>query len=144
MMTRQLTRGSMVALLALVGICMSAPALQAQSDGETTTADYYGTYELILPGMESGQPGSEMIATWTEEGMTVTQMGNTIIETGIELASTPGTIAVWDPNDEGSACGDEGLYLYEDDGTTITLTLLSDECDGRVQSANGAKMVRLD
>ena len=144
MMTRQLHRGSMVGLLALVGICMSASALRAQSEGESSTADYYGTYELILPGMEHGQPGSEMIAIWTEEGMTVTQMDNIVIETGIELGSTPGTLAIWDPNDEGTPCGDEGLYLFEDDGTTITLTLLSDECDGRVQSANGAKMVRLD
>lgn len=142
MMTRQLIRGSMVGLLALVGVCMSASALQAQD--EVTDADFYGTYELILPGMESAGPGSEMIATWTEEGMTVKQMDSVIIETGISLGSTPGTVAIWDETDQNPACAAEGLYLYEDDGTTITLSILSDECDGRAQSANGAKMVRLD
>ena len=141
-MTRQLLRGSMVGLFALAALCTSASAIQAQS--EVTDADFYGTYELVLPGVESAGPGSEMIATWTEEGMTVKQMDNVIIETGIALASTPGTIAIWDPSDQDPACGGEGLYLFEDDGTTITLTLLSDECDGRAQSANGAKMVRLD
>ena len=141
-MTRQLPRTSIAGLFALVGLCFSASAIQAQS--EVTEADFYGTYELILPGLEEGAPGSEMIATWTEEGMIVEQMGNVIIETGIGLASTPGTMAVWDPNGGNPACEAEGLYLFEDDGTTITLSLLSDECDGRVQSADGARMIRLD
>jgi hypothetical protein len=142
MMTRQLLRSSMVGLFVLAGLCTSVSALQAQS--ELTTADFYGTYELLLPGVEHGAPGSEMIATWTEEGMTVKQMDNVIIETGIELGSAPGTMAIWDPSDQNPACAAEGLYLFEDDGTTITLTLLSDECDGRAQSADGAQMVRLD
>lgn len=142
MMTRQLLRRSTVGLFVLAGLFTSASALQAQS--ELKTADFYGTYELLLPGVEEAGPGSEMIATWTEEGMTVTQMNNVVIETGIELASTPGTMAIWDPSDENSACGDEGLYLFEDDGTTITLSLLSDECEGRSQSADGARLVRLD
>ena len=132
----------MIGLFALAGVCASASALQAQS--EPTSADFYGTYELILPGVEADAPGSEMIATWTEEGMTVKQMDNVIIETGIQLASTPGTVAIWDPSDQNPACAAEGLYLFEDDGTTITLSLLSDECEGRAQSADGAKMVRLD
>ena len=141
-MTRQLLRGSMVGLFAIVALGTSASAVQAQT--EITEADFYGTYEVVLPGVESAGPGSEMIATWTEEGMTVEQMGNVIIETGIALGSAPGTIAFWDESDQDPACASEGLYLFEDDGTTITLTLLSDECNGRAQSANGAKMVRLD
>lgn len=142
MMTRQLGRSSIVGLIAMVGLVVSASALQAQS--EVTDADFYGTYELIIPGVESGGPGSEMIATWTEEGMTVKQMDAVIIETGIKLGSTPGTVAIWDDSDQNPACAAEGLYLYEDDGTTITLEILNDDCDGRAQSANGAKMVRLD
>lgn len=135
-------RSTLTGLLALALVGMSATALQAQE--EVTDDDFYGTYELILPGFEAGTPGSEMIATWNEAGMIVKQMDNVIIETGISLGSTPGTMAIWDESGQDPTCAAEGLYAYEDDGTTITLSVLSDECQGRVQSADGAKMVRLD
>ena len=135
-------RSTLTGLFALALVAASTTALHAQE--AVTDDDFYGTYELILPGFEAGAPGSEMIATWNEAGMIVKQRDNVIIETGISLGSTPGTMVIWDENGQDPTCAAEGLYLYEDDGTTITLEVLSDECQGRVQSANGAKMVRLD
>jgi hypothetical protein len=115
-----------------------------QAPPAPTTADFYGSYEIILPGADSGLPGSEMVGVWSETGLTIEQMGSEIIQTQMSLGANPGTMEIWDDEDSNPLCAAKGSYFYEDDGRTITLTLISDGCDGRVSSADGAQLIRLE
>ncbi len=109
-----------------------------------TTEDYHGTYEIIFGGAGEATPGSEMIATWNEAGVTVEQRGNAILEFQMALGTNPGEMEIWSEDGSDPLCLAEGVYQYTDDGTTITLTLVSDGCENRRQSADGGRLVRLD
>ena len=146
MSVRSMIRGVAAATAAFVltGCAGNAVDVSPQALPSPTTADFYGSYELTLSGADSGSPGGEMIGTWNETGLTVELMGEVIIQTQIKLAEEPGVLVIWDDQDSNPLCASEGQYSYEDDGTTITLTLISDGCEGRSSSANGAQLIRLD
>jgi hypothetical protein len=134
----------LIAVLAVSACGAKGANVSSQAPPAPTTADYYGSYEIILPSADTGSPGSEMLGTWDETGLTVTQMGNVVIRTQMSLGSNPGTMAIWDDADTNSPCAAEGQYSFDDDGRAITLTLLSDGCEGRSSSADGAQLVRLE
>ena len=146
MLVQRTVRGVAAATLALVLSACAASTVEVspQTPPSPTTADFYGSYELVLPNAESGAPAGEMIGTWSETGLIVEVMGDVIIQTQIELAAEPGIVLIWDDQDSNPSCEAKGKYSYEDDGTTITLTLISDECEGRNSSANGAQFIRLE
>ncbi len=146
MLVQRTARGVAAATVALVLSACAATTVEVspQAPPSPTTADFYGSYELVLPDAESGAPAGEMIGTWSDTGLTVELMGDVIIQTQIELATEPGIMLIWDDNDSDPSCAAEGQYGYEDDGTTITLTLISDQCEGRNSSANGAQLIRLE
>ena len=79
-----------------------------------------------------------------ETGLTIEQMGSEIIQTQMSLGANPGTMEIWDDEDTNPLCAAKGRYFFEDDGRTITLTLISDGCDGRSSSADGAQLIRLE
>lgn len=146
MLAQRMIRGiaAGTAILVLSGCAANTVEVSPQAPPSPTTADFYGTYELLLPGADFGAPAGEMIGTWSETGLTVELMGDVIIQTGIKLADSPGVMLIWDDQDSNPSCAAEGQYGYEDDGTTITLTLISDACEGRNSSANGAQLIRLN
>ena len=145
MLTSGSIRGVAASAVLILAACGARGVdVSTQSPPPPTTADFYGMYELILPGVEAAPAGSEMIATWNEAGMTVTQMGNEMLRTQLALGTSPGTIVIWDEDESDPVCAAEGLYAYDDDDQMITLTLISDACDGRSRSADGARLIRLD
>ena len=146
MLVQRTIRGVAAATAALVLSACAAKTVEVspQAPPSPTTADFYGSYELVLPNADSGLPAGEMIGTWNETGLTVELMGDVIIQTQMELATQPGIMLIWDDSDSNPSCAAEGQYSYEDDGSTITLALISDECEGRNSSANGAQLIRLE
>ena len=139
-------RGIAVATaLVLTSSCAATTTnVASQAPPAPTTADFYGSYEIILPGADSGLPGDEMVGIWSETGLTIEQMGSEIIQTQMSLGANPGTMEIWDDEDTNPLCAAKGRYFFEDDGRTITLTLISDGCDGRSSSADGAQLIRLE
>ncbi|MFQ5530327.1 MAG: hypothetical protein ACE5FP_08260 [Gemmatimonadota bacterium] len=133
-----------LAVAVVVAACSARSVDVSSAPPPPTTADFYGTYEIILAGGEPATPGNEMIATWDESGLTVEQMGNQILHTQMELSTNPGELAIWSEDDSDPLCRAEGLYSYVDDGSTITITLISDGCEGRSHSADGGRLVRLN
>ena len=146
MLVQRTARGVAAATAALVLSACAARTVEVspQVPPSPTTADFYGSYEVVLPDAESGVPAGEMIGTWSKTGLTVELMGDVIIQTQVELAAEPEIMLIWDDQASNPSCAAKGQYSYEDDGTTITLTLISDECDGRNSSANGARLIRLE
>ncbi len=111
---------------------------------ELTAEDYHGTYDLYMGGVayESGGEVAPLTAEWGPDGFVVLQDGNPTIRTDISIDTEAGEIRLWDETSNDVLCSSEGIYSYEDDGTTITLTLESDPCENRAASADGARLVR--
>ncbi len=146
MLVQRTVRGAAAVTVALVLSACAAKTVEVspQAPPSPTTADFYGSYELVLLNAGTGAPAGEMIGTWSETGLTVELMGDVIIQTQMGLAAEPGIMLIWDDQDSNPSCAAEGQYSYEDDGTTITLTLISDDCEGRNASADGAQLIRLE
>lgn len=143
---RSLLRVPILALfLVAAAACAGRQAsVEAEPEPEPLTAeDYYGTYDLYMGGMTvtPGEP-APMTAEWTARELVVFQGGNPTIRTEIAIDPAEGEIRIWDENTGDVLCASEGIYAYADDGETITLTLLSDPCAGRAESADGARLVR--
>lgn len=139
----------LVARVALVAVGLAAAACAGRTStiesepAPLTREDYYGAYDLYLAGMEitTGQP-APMTAEWTAEEFVASQDGHPTIRTAIAIDPARGEIRIWDDATGDVLCASEGLYAYEDDGTMITMELISDPCAGRAESANGARLVR--
>jgi hypothetical protein len=107
-----------------------------------TEADFHGTYDVYMGGQPTveGQP-APFTATWAEDEL-VLQDGQQTIRSGISIDPVKQEIRLWDPNTSDLLCGSEGIYVYEDDGETITLTEVADPCTNRASSADGARLIR--
>lgn len=140
-----------VAALALFSACAgqagtpgsAADPIAAQPD-ELTEEDFHGTYDLYMGGAqyEAGGDVAPLVAEWGPEEFVVLQDGNRVIRTDISIDPDAEEIRLWDATSSDMLCSSEGVYGYEDDGSTITLTLESDPCTGRAESADGARLVR--
>lgn len=128
----------------LIAACGPRSAEVSPVPPPPTTEDFYGAYEIIFGGAGESTPGTEMIATWNESGVTVEQMGNPILQFQLALGTNPGEMEIWSEDVSDPLCLAEGVYQYTDDGTTITFTLVSDGCENRRQSADGGRLVRRD
>lgn len=108
-----------------------------------TAADFYGTYDLYMGGQPivEGQP-APFTATWSQGDLVVLQDGRPSIHSGIAIDPAKREIRIWDPNTTDVVCGSEGIYSYEDDGETITMSAVSDPCADRASSADGARLIR--
>ncbi len=137
------TRAALVALSLAVAACGGRAATIESEPTPLTEEDYYGSYDLYLAGMEitEGQP-APMTAEWTAEEFVASQGGQPTIRTAIAIDPARGEIRIWDDATGDVLCASEGVYAYEDDGTMITMTLISDPCAGRAESADGARLVR--
>lgn len=140
---------ALVARVALVAVCFAAAACAGRAapiesePAPLTEEDYYGVYDLYLGGMEitEGQP-APMTAEWTAGEFLASQGGEATIRTAIAVDPARGEIRIWDDRTGDVLCASEGVYAYTDDGTMITMELISDPCPGRAESADGARLVR--
>ncbi|MGD8495030.1 MAG: hypothetical protein PVF05_02500 [Gemmatimonadales bacterium] len=133
-----------LAFLALAACAGRMASVESEPTPEPPTeADFYGTYDLYMGGqpMLEGQP-APFTATWSEDRFVVLQQGHETIRTGISIDPVKQEIRIWDPNTSDIACGSEGIYVYEDDGETITMTAVADPCANRAASADGARLIR--
>ena len=123
--------------------CAGRAATVESEPAPLTEADYYGEYDLYLGGMPitEGQPAT-MTAVWTAEEFVASQGGHPTIRTAIAIDPARGEIRIWDDQTGDVLCASEGVYAYEDDGTTITLDLVSDPCGNRAEAADGSRLVR--
>jgi len=123
--------------------CAGRAATVESEPAPLTEADYYGEYDLYFGGMPitEGQP-APMTAEWTAEEFVASQGGQPTIRTAIAIDPARGEIRIWDDATGDVLCASEGVYAYEDDGTMITMELISDPCAGRAESADGARLVR--
>jgi len=123
--------------------CAGRAATVESEPPPLTEADYYGEYDLYFGGMPitEGQP-APMTALWTAEEFVASQGGHPTIRTAIAIDPARGEIRIWDDTTGDVLCASEGVYSYQDDGTMITMELISDPCDGRAESADGARLVR--
>lgn len=121
-----------------------ADPVRPEPEDELTTEDFYGTYDLYMGGAghETGGEAAPLTAEWGPDEFVVSQDGNPMIRTDISIDPGAGEIRLWDATTSDLLCSSEGVYGYEDDGTTITLELESDPCTGRAESADGARLVR--
>lgn len=137
------TRVALLAVAVAAAACAGRQAAVESEPAPLTEEDYYGSYDLYLGGMEitEGQP-APMTAEWTADGFVAYQGGQPTIRTAIAIDPAGGEIRIWDDATGDVLCASEGVYAYEDDGTTITMDLVSDPCPGRAESADGARLVR--
>ncbi|MFW6088340.1 MAG: hypothetical protein ACODAB_01225, partial [Gemmatimonadota bacterium] len=140
--------GALAALVAVVltaAACAGRAATVESEPVPLTEEDYYGAYDLYLGGVEirEGEP-APMTAEWTETEFVASQGGQPTIRTAIAIDPENGEIRIWDDATGDVQCASEGVYAYEDDGTMITMELISDPCPGRADSADGARLVRRD
>lgn len=137
------TRAMLVVVSFAAAACAGRTASVESEPAPLTEADYYGEYDLYFGGMEitEGQP-APMTAEWTTEGFVASQGGHPTIRTAIAIDPARGEIRIWDDQTGDVLCASEGVYAYEDDGTMITMTLISDPCADRAASADGARLVR--
>lgn len=137
------TRAAVVAVSFAAAACGSRAATIESEPAPLTEEDYYGEYDIYLAGMEitEGEP-APMTAEWTAEGFVASQGGHPTIRTGIAIDPERGEIRIWDDATGDVLCASEGVYAYEDDGTMISMDLISDPCAGRAESADGARLVR--
>lgn len=135
--------GAALLAVSFAAACAGRAATIESEPAPLTEADYYGAYDLYLGGMEitEGQPAS-MTAEWTAEEFVASQGGHPTIRTAIAIDPARGEIRIWDDATGDVLCASEGVYAYEDDGTMITMELISDPCTGRAESADGARLVR--
>lgn len=136
-------RAVVVAVSFAVAGCAGRAASVESEPAPLTEEDYYGEYDLYFGGVAitEGQP-APMTAEWTAEGFVASQGGHPTIRTGIAIDPARDEIRLWDDTSGDVLCASEGVYAYEDDGTMITMQLISDPCSGRAQSADGARLVR--
>ena len=109
-----------------------------------TVADYYGTYDLYLANTPPDQP---LTAAWSPTGFVVSQVpgGPAVIEADVAIdpaGPETGSMRIWAEGDPNPLCAAEGLYEYSDDGTELTLRLVTDPCANRAASADGSRLVR--
>lgn len=119
-------------------------AVESEPAPEPPTAeDYYGTYDLYMGGVPiiPGEPAA-LRAVWTPREFVVYQGEAATIRTEIAVDTGKEELRIWDENTGDVLCAAEGVYAYEDDGEMISLTLISDPCAGRAESADGARLVR--
>lgn len=137
------TRATLVAVAFAAAACASRAATVESEPAPLTEEDYYGEYDLYMGGMEitEGQ-AAPMTAEWTETGFVASQGGQPTIRTAIAIDPARSEIRLWDDETGDVLCASEGVYSYEDDGTMITMDLISDPCGGRAESADGARLVR--
>lgn len=138
-----LGRAALVAITLAVTACAGRPATVESEPVPLTEEDYYGEYDLYLGGIQitEGQP-APMTAEWNAEGFVASQGGQPTIRTAIAIDPARSEIRIWDDETGDVLCASEGVYSYEDDGTMITMDLISDPCAGRAESADGARLVR--
>lgn len=137
---------SSIALLAAVGCAGRMATVESDPAPEPeplTEADFHGTYNLYMGGQAivEGQP-AQMTAQWSRGEMVVLQDGQTQIRTGIAIDPRKQEIRIWDPSTTDVLCSSEGIYVYEDDGSMITMSLVADPCTNRAAQADGARLVR--
>ena len=137
------TRAALVAAAFAAAACASRAATVESDPAPLTEADYFGEYDLYFGGMEitEGQ-AAPMTAEWSDTGFVASQGGHPTIRTAIAIDPARSEIRMWDDETGDVLCASEGVYSYEDDGTMITLDLISDPCGGRGESADGARLVR--
>ncbi|MFW6084378.1 MAG: hypothetical protein ACODAA_04130 [Gemmatimonadota bacterium] len=139
-------------LLAAVAACggrTTTPATDADpvdptpSGAELTEEDFYGTYDLFMGGAPyEAEEAAPLTVEWGPSGFVVLQDGTPTLRTDISIDPGAGEIRLWDETTSDLLCSSEGIYSYEDDGTTMTLALESDPCENRAASADGARLVR--
>ena len=138
-----LVPAAFVALTLAAAACAGRPATVESEPAPLTEEDFYGEYDLYFGGtpIAEGQP-APMTAEWTAEGFVASQDGHPTIRSGIAIDPARNEIRIWDEETGDVLCASEGVYTYEDDGAMITMTLESDPCGGRAESADGARLVR--
>lgn len=141
--TAFMARAALVVVSFAAAACAGRAATVESEPAPLTEEDYYGEYDLYFGGMEitEGQP-APMTAEWTAEGFVARQGEQPTIRTAIDIDAARGEIRIWDATTGDVLCASEGVYAYEDDGTTISMELISDPCAGRAESADGARLVR--
>ena len=145
--------GALPAVMLLVGVVACggrmesagpepAPLEAAPEEAELTEEDFHGTYDLYMGGTPYEGEAAALTAEWRPGELVVLQGGQPTIRTDISIDPEAGEIRLWDETTSDVLCASEGLYDYTDDGTTITLALVSDPCANRAASADGARLVR--
>ena len=107
-------------------------------------------WALALAGCGSGDPSAEdLIGTWASSGGptweftdadSISVFGG--VAEGFTYAATSTSLELTEVGSEAPACEETGIYEWEIEEDVLTLTAVSDECEGRNDALDGITFER--